>query len=349
MKKITLDDLAKELNISKGTVDRAIHNRPGVSPRTKEKVLKLVAKYNYKPDKVARVMSLKAKKIKIGVVCQAEPGFFWDHVIAGLRAAQRELADFGLELNCQRTGYKREAHAIIEKIDALVAEGSDALIIVPTDTPKLKEKIAQLKRQGIPVATLNDDLVNSQRLFYVGPQVRKSGRVAGDLMGRFLRGRGRVATITGSVQSFEYRERLRGFHEVLCERYPGIEVVGQHTMDYSQDSNLFEAFKGLDGIYNSDGATLAKVGELIESAASHIVLVGHELSEQVEALLREGIVDAAISQDPFSQGYFIVKLLFNYLAWGVTPPCEQMNTRVDIILKENINLGDQIINPYYTP
>ena len=61
MKKITLDDLAKELKISKGTVDRAIHNRPGVSPKTKAKVLDLVKKYNYRPDKVARVMSLKPK------------------------------------------------------------------------------------------------------------------------------------------------------------------------------------------------------------------------------------------------------------------------------------------------
>ena len=54
MKKVTLQDIANELGISKGTVDRAIHNRPDISLETREKVLKLVEKYNYKPDKIAR-------------------------------------------------------------------------------------------------------------------------------------------------------------------------------------------------------------------------------------------------------------------------------------------------------
>lgn len=351
MKKVTLEDLAKELNISKGTVDRAIHGRPGVSPKTKAKVLQLVEKYNYKPDKVARVLSIKAKKIKIGVVCQAKPGFFWDHVIAGLKAAQRELADFGLELYCQQTGHRRESGAIIEKINELVEEGIDALAIVPVDTLELKDKIEELKDQGIPVATLNDDLSHSQRLFYVGPQVRQSGRVAGDLLGRFLQGQGRVAIITGSVQSFEYKERLQGFLEVLQERYPEIEVDGEYTVAYANQENqpLSEKIKGLDGIYNLDGATLASVGELVRESSSwrKIFLVGHELSWQVEELLAGGIVDATISQDPFSQGYFIVKLLFNYLVEGVAPPAERMNTRLDIILKENMLKQDNIINPYY--
>ena len=75
--------------------------------------------------------------------------------------------------------------------------------------------------------------------------------------------------------------------------------------------------------------------------------MGHELSWQVEELLAGGIVDATISQDPFSQGYFIVKLLFNYLVEGVAPPAERMNTRLDIILKENMLKQDNIINRYY--
>ncbi|HOB23016.1 MAG: substrate-binding domain-containing protein [Firmicutes bacterium] len=346
MKKITLDDLAKELKISKGTVDRAIHNRPGVSPKTKAKVLDLVKKYNYRPDKVARVMSLKAKKITIGVVCPAEPAFFWQHVISGLKAAQKEFADFGLEVKCKTTGAPRETIIIVEKIQQLAAERCEGLVVVPTDTPQLKEKIAELKGQGIPVVTLNDDLEDSQRLFYVGPQLRQSGRAAGELLGRFLRGRGRVAAITGSVQSYEYRERLCGFCEVLAERYQGIEVVGQYTIDYNQKDDMLEAIRNLDGIYNCDGASLAEVGELI--ASTETILVGHEISEKVEELLQAGIVDAVISQDPFAQGYYAIKFLFDYLAWEAAPPCQQMYTRLDVILRENLNLGEQIINPYYT-
>jgi LacI family transcriptional regulator len=343
MKKITLEDLARELNISKGTVDRAIHNRPGVSPKTKEKVLKLVEKYDYKPDKVARVLSLKGKRIKIGVVLQDQPNFFWDHVKGGLEAAQSELADFGLELSYRSTGYKRESQAILKKIDELVEEGIDALIIVPVDTEQLKNKIDEL---DIPVATLNDDLANSKRLFYVGPQLRQSGRVAGELLGKFMQGQGRVVIIQGSVQSFEYKERLHGFLEILDERYQGLNVVGQYTIENVQEcQSLVEKMQDIDGLYNLDGASLAAVGKMLREVPQKIFLVGHELSGEVEEQIEQGIVDATISQDPFCQGYFIAKLLFDYLVEGAVPP-ERMNTRLDIIMRENIS-RDNIINPYY--
>ena len=59
MKKTTLQDIATELGISKGTVYRAIHDKMDVSPSTRTKVLELVEKWNYKPDRIARSLSTK--------------------------------------------------------------------------------------------------------------------------------------------------------------------------------------------------------------------------------------------------------------------------------------------------
>ena len=40
MGKVTIYDIAKELNISTATVNRALNNKKGVSTQTQEKVLK---------------------------------------------------------------------------------------------------------------------------------------------------------------------------------------------------------------------------------------------------------------------------------------------------------------------
>lgn len=346
MRKVTLDDLAKELNISKGTVDRAIHNRPGVSAKTKAKVLALVEKYNYRPDKLARMMSLKGEKLKIGVVCPKEPAFFWEQIILGLKAAEEELLDFGLELTCEFVGPLREANAIMASMDSIVEAGVKALIIVPVESRELEEKINELKKQGITVVTLNDDLVNSQRLFYVGPQLRQSGRVAADFLGKILQGKGKVATVTSKVKSFEYKQRLQGFQEVLQECYPSLELAAHYTIDPENPETLTLDFKELAGIYNADGATLALLAEKLES--EKIVLVGHELSQKVGVLLEEGVIDAVISQDPFSQGYFTVKYLFDFLVDGTKPPSLQLSPRLELVMKENFSLNEKgIINPYY--
>src|SRR5690554_8030984 len=98
MKKITLQDIAIELGVSKGTVYRAIHDRPDVSASTRDKVLQLIEKYDYKPDRIARSLSLKPKKVRIGVVYQTIPGFFWDRIRNGIMAAEAEYVDFGFEV-----------------------------------------------------------------------------------------------------------------------------------------------------------------------------------------------------------------------------------------------------------
>ena len=64
---ISTTKLAKICGVSQGTVDRALNNRPGISPSTKEKILKAAKEYGYKPNIHARSMA-GGKSQLIGVV-----------------------------------------------------------------------------------------------------------------------------------------------------------------------------------------------------------------------------------------------------------------------------------------
>ena len=46
---VTINDVAKAAGVSKGTVDRVIHNRGEVSPKSREAVLKVIEELGYKP------------------------------------------------------------------------------------------------------------------------------------------------------------------------------------------------------------------------------------------------------------------------------------------------------------
>ena len=65
--KITIDDIATALGISKTTVSRAISGKGRVGDDTKIKVLDYIEKYNYTPNVVARALAGQ-RTFNIGVV-----------------------------------------------------------------------------------------------------------------------------------------------------------------------------------------------------------------------------------------------------------------------------------------
>ncbi|NMB96417.1 MAG: substrate-binding domain-containing protein, partial [Clostridiaceae bacterium] len=349
--------IADELSISKGTVYRAIHNKPDISPETREKVLELIAKYGYKPDRIARTLSLKSKKIRIGVIYQTIPEFFWDNIRSGIKAAESEYTDFGLEVIYKELKKEdRYEDEIICKMNELIDDDVDGIIMVPINSYRIREKIRECKTKNIAVATLNDDITDSERVFYVGPQIRQSGRIAGELIGKFLRGSGRVLTVSLYIESLDYKERLDGFNEILRERYKGINIVANYTMNLdmlgdkgkSTIKNILENTGNIDAIYNIDGGSLYEIGCIVKESdvLKDVVLIGHEISDGVRELLKDGTIYACISQDPFSQGFFSVKFLFEYLNEDIKHH-DRMYTRLDIIMRENMKSEGNIINLFY--
>ena len=56
MKRNGIHKIAELAKVSIGTVDRALHGRPGVSEATREKVLRIAKKLNYMPHPAARLL-----------------------------------------------------------------------------------------------------------------------------------------------------------------------------------------------------------------------------------------------------------------------------------------------------
>lgn len=356
MKKPTLQDLANELGVSKGTIGRVIRERPDVNPETRRRVLELIEKYGYKPNKVARTLSLKSRKYRIGVIYQKAPEFFWSKIEKGVNSAEKEFVDSGLEVIYKGLDSYRKVDELLVKMDELIADKVDAIALVPVNNDKLKEKIREANEKGIVVATFNDDIKDSGRLFYVGPQMRKSGRIAGELMGKFLRGKGNILAINGDIESMVYKERLNGFIEVIAERYKGINIMTNYTYDYDKVGNeadeiiklILERTNDISGIYNIDGASLYNIGKILKenSGFKDTVLIGHERWNKVEELITEGVIDASICQEPFMQGYLVVKMLFDYLIEGKKPDFEDFFIRCDIVMRENVEKQSNELGPY---
>lgn len=82
-KKITLKQIAKELDVSISTVSKALRNSLEISQDTREKVQAFAKFYNYKPNNIA--LSLKNRKTKnIGVIIPEIVHYFFSKAINGI-------------------------------------------------------------------------------------------------------------------------------------------------------------------------------------------------------------------------------------------------------------------------
>jgi len=70
MKKVTLKDIAQELNVTIGTVSHVMNGRDDISEETREKVLKTAKKLGYIPNASATSLrSGKSKTIAQMIMC----------------------------------------------------------------------------------------------------------------------------------------------------------------------------------------------------------------------------------------------------------------------------------------
>ncbi|QGP90845.1 HTH-type transcriptional repressor PurR [Neomoorella glycerini] len=345
MKRVTIKDIAEALNISRGTVDRVLHGRGGVNPETEALVWAKVREMNYQPNKIARAL-VKQVSYTIGFIIPTIPDSFWRQVREGAEAAAREVADFGVKVTFYTVGMRdpfRE-RALLEQA---LSDGVNGIALTPTDPLLIREIINQACEKGVPVVTFNTDIPDSQRLCYVGLDSYRAGRVAGELMRKFLNGQGEIAILTGFLTTQDTEVRRQGFLEVVTEKGENkITIIGTwENMDddrraYQLTRQIIRDFPDLQGIFVTN-ACAAGIGTAIidEGRAGDVKLIGFDVTEEIAALLKKGVVSACICQNTFQQGYEPVRLIFDYVVNGLQPEFGSIFTRPEVILAEMLEEG----------
>ncbi len=143
MKKTTLLDIAKAVNVSKTTVSMVLNNKENnISKDTKEKIFKVAKELNYIPNYLAKSLITK-KSYSIGVLVPDIQNPFFNEMIKGMEKIAEENG-YSIILCNTLNSKKREA----QHIRLLMSKAVDGLIIAPIDDKSDSFKL--LESQGIP-------------------------------------------------------------------------------------------------------------------------------------------------------------------------------------------------------
>lgn len=308
-RKTTARDVAEAAGVSPATVDRVLNGRGGVSPDKEKRVLDWARRL-----KLDRALAIRAARtLRVAVLIQPPANPFHARLKEEFARAQPLLDALNMQVRIIHIT-PRAADETAEKI--LNAIGThDALILSTEENAAIAAACRAFAAKG-PVVTLATDIANSGRTGYVGPDNRRAGRVAGDLMGRFLGpAGGEVLMIAGILAMRGQAERAEGVRAVFADRYPACRLVDViETFEDGARAGLLvkEALKrrpGLRGIYHCTAGTREVAAALKAAARGEVVLIAHELTEHRRDLLRRGVIAAVIDQTPEAEVRGAIDLL----------------------------------------
>ncbi len=342
--RVTLKQIAELANVSRGTVDRVINDKPGVRDEVRKRVKEIAEELDYRPNIFAKRLSNINKIYKIGVILAPDYNPFVDEIKRGIQSANNELKNFGVEIDVE-VMKRLDAGEQLEILDHFIDEKVAGISMVPIYDNVIKEKVNSIIGNDIPVVFFNSDLEGTNRLCFVGQDHLKGGRVAAGLLGKVLRGNGKVALITSSLNLLCHEMRIKGFVDKIKGCYPQIEVVSITENEDKDDEAFYitlkylESIKKLKGIYITGGGVggLGKALK-VKKMMNKINVVCHDFVPGTILLLKEGVVDYAIGQDPYNQGYMPIKILFDYILANKKPAKNFMELNIDIRTEDNIDL-----------
>ena len=85
MKKITIDDVAKKANVSKGTVSAVINAKNSVKPVTRDHILEAMKELNFRPKGIARNLKNGDQDKCIGIIIKDLNYPFYTSIATGVR------------------------------------------------------------------------------------------------------------------------------------------------------------------------------------------------------------------------------------------------------------------------
>ncbi len=299
-------EIAQQAGLSEATVDRVLHQRPGVRESTVAEVNQAIADL----DKQRAQLRLNGRRYLIDVVMQT-PRRFSDAFRAAVEA---ELPAFAPAMVRARF-HLWESGTTAQMVDTLARlRGSHGVVLKAQDEPEVAEAIDRLVDSGVPVVTYTTDVPASARCGYVGIDNHGAGVTAAYLVAQWLGGNPSGVLITLSRTVFRGEgEREVGFRSALRgSGRPVVEVSDADGIDATQERLVLDALEanpGVEAVYSVGGGNVATVAAFDKLGRECRVFVAHDLDADNRRLLREGRISAVLHNDLRADARLALRLI----------------------------------------
>ena len=314
-KRVTIYDIAHEMNVSATTVYRALNGKGRINIETRNRILETAENMGYKANLAASSMSRKA--IRIGVVIDLYFPGFHDEIISGMKDTFGQLYDFKVDgiFTPLDEAYDRKTQ--MEKLKSLVQK-VDAIVFAPFNTnADYVEFIDECAEKGLPIITCINDIPNSKRAGTVYEDTRIVGDMGAQLLSMIAGGAGNALLVSNKdiqnqmnlIDGFSNRLRLNGNAPLGVFETQNNERIGYYITDM-----LIKEHPGLRGIFVGMSQSMGVCNRIIEEGlARKVKLVCVDIFKEMAEMLEKDVVQMTIYQQTREIGREAIMLAYDFL------------------------------------
>ncbi len=284
-RKVTIQDIANELDVTASTVSRALQDHPRISDATKQSIREMAKKLNYQPNNIAAALR-KGKSNIIGVIIPRMDRYFFATVLRGIEDTINK-AGYKTIISQTHDSAKKEKSSIHTLLEAQV----DGIIVSCALKTRDFKHYKEIVENDIP-------LILFDRTHEALESLKTGAVVLDDYLGAFKatehlieQGYRRIVHFSGPQHVSIYKEQQRGYEEALKRH--GLPVDEELIME--SDVKL-EAGRKL-------GKQLAAQKELpdaIFSASDYAAAAAMEVFDEQKIKIPEDIAIVGFGNEPLT-------------------------------------------------
>lgn len=203
---VTLETIARELNLSRTTVSRALNNSNLVSEKTKKKVMETAQRLSYRPNSLARGLATRHSNL-IGVVSSELGNAFYAKIVHGIESVLSTTEYDPIFFDSGGNPKREERH-----IDHLLSLRVDGIII--TTTWPSVDVFSEVLKAGVPMVFVDNIIKNVPSHSVTIDNYLGARRITEYLIEINHK---HICFFAGTDKVYVYNKRLEGYMDAMNE------------------------------------------------------------------------------------------------------------------------------------
>ncbi len=283
-----------------------------------------------------------AAERRIAVIPKGTSSPFWETVRKG---AEKACKEEGYEMSWSGPEVESDRERQIQIVEDFIARKVSGIVLGPNDRDALVPVVEEIHRRKIPCVIIDSEIGADKEKYvsFAATDNYQGGVIAAQRMAEILGGKGNVVVVRFLPGSGSTTNRENGFMETIANKFPQIKVLeakyGMATVETAIQAaeDMLTKYPQLDGIFASNNHTTVGAVQALESQgrAGKVKVVGFDSEEALIRMLRKGVIDSLVVQNPHKMGYIGVKTVVRAIN-GEQGIEKRIDTGVELVTKDRL-------------